>query len=183
LERNLQTLLPRPAYSFTGKLPYEQIPNLLMKNDVFLLVSDYEGLPLSLVEAMGCGLIPVVSDLPSGIRELVDDTTGKRVDPGNIAGYADAIAWLHQNRATMEQLSSNSCARVRREFSVEAMTDRWLAALPEKPESDVSWPSHWSIKPPVGAEQMFRFSWAGRLIRRMLFSINSLAGRQSCALT
>ena len=130
LEKSMKNAGTEQTVSFTGPIPYAEILPLLFAHDVFLLASDYEGLPLSLLEAMGCGLVPVVSDLPSGIGEVVNEATGKRVDPENIPGYAAAILWLHRHRAEMQRLSQNARERVRSEFSVSAMTDRWLAVLP-----------------------------------------------------
>jgi len=47
------------------------VPEFLLNNDVFVLLSDTEGLPLSLIEAMGHGLVPIASDIPSGVAELI----------------------------------------------------------------------------------------------------------------
>ena len=63
---------------FLGHVPNHQIGELLRSQDVFVLLSDYEGLPLSLLEAMGEGVVPVVSDLESGMREVVTVGTGIR---------------------------------------------------------------------------------------------------------
>ena len=57
---------PNQTVSFPGKISYAVVPEILRAHDIFLLASDYEGLPLSLLEAMGAGLVPVVSELPAG---------------------------------------------------------------------------------------------------------------------
>jgi glycosyltransferase involved in cell wall biosynthesis len=168
LRSALRTSSPQQSVSFPGKILYGDLPQLLGAHDVFLLASDYEGLPLSLLEAMGYGLVPVVSDLPSGIGEIVEETTGKRVSPDNTPGYADAIIWLHGHREALQSLAQNAQERVRREFSVGAMADRWLAALPPAPKSDVVWPDRWSIRAPLGSERQLRFSPAARILRRWL---------------
>jgi glycosyltransferase involved in cell wall biosynthesis len=142
------------------------VPQLLAQYDVFLLASDYEGLPLVLLEAMGSGLVPVVSDLPSGIRELVDDTTGRRVEPNDIPGYARELVWLHEHRAELPRLSANARKKVYEEYSVAAMTDRWLEAFgPAGPQVD--WPRRWKIQSPLTSPDSFRFSKAGRVLRRL----------------
>src|SRR6185312_9465811 len=74
LETNLKTRSPDQTVSFAGAVRYAGVPAMLKQHDIYLLTSDYEGLPLSLLEAMGQGLVPVVSDLESGIREVVDKT-------------------------------------------------------------------------------------------------------------
>jgi hypothetical protein len=125
LQARMQGGGPEQIVSFIGTVPYADVPRILSEHDVFLLASDYEGLPLSLLEAMGAGLAPVVSDLPSGIRELVDETTGKRVAPGNLRGYAEAIVWLHEHRGELRRFSENAQRRVRGEFSIAAMAGRW----------------------------------------------------------
>ena len=166
LERTMDGAPPHQTISFPGKILYADVPHILSEHDVFLLASDHEGLPLSLLEAMGQGLVPVVSDLPSGIPELVDETTGRVVAPDNLAGYADAIVQLHQHRDTLGRLSQNAREKVRREFSVGAMTDRWLKVMPREVKPDLVWPEHWRIKPPLEARHPVFYSPPLRVLRR-----------------
>ncbi len=173
LQSALQSSPPSQTVSFPGKILYGDVPRLLAAHDVFLLASNVEGLPLSLLEAMGYGLVPVVSDLDSGIREVVDETSGIRVVPSNVSGYAEAIIWLHEHREEMRRLSQNAQARVRRDFSVGAMTDRWLGALPPPPKSDVNWPDRWRIGAPLPSRGDLRFSPPARLLRRWLIKLRA----------
>src|SRR5208282_363951 len=76
LERQMPSCPPAQQVVFAGSVPHAQIPALLQKHDVFLLTSDSEGLPMSLLEAMAHGLVPVVSDLESGIRDVVNAANG-----------------------------------------------------------------------------------------------------------
>jgi glycosyltransferase involved in cell wall biosynthesis len=173
LQSALQSPSPKQTVSFPGTILYGDVPKLLAAHDVFLLASDYEGLPLSLLEAMGYGLVPVVSDLASGIREVVDETSGKRIAPNNLPAYAETIIWLHEHRAEMNRLSQNARARVQREFSVGAMTDRWLGALPAPPKSYVNWPDRWSISAPLSSRGKLQFSPPARMLRRWLIRLRS----------
>ena len=171
LESAMAATLPGQTVSFPGKVAYADVPKMLSAHDVFLLASDYEGLPLSLLEAMGYGLVPVVSDLPSGIRDVVDGSTGKRVAPDHIRGYAEAILELHHDRQEMARLSRNCQDRVRREFSVSAMAERWLRVLPQRPPNQIHWPDSWRITAPLASGQQLRFSRPSRLIRRCLVKL------------
>ena len=82
-----------PFVRFVEPVTYDQVPRLLQDYDMFVLLSDFEGLPLSLLEAMGAGVVPVVSDLPSGLAEVVDESRGRRAPVGDVAGTsADAAA-------------------------------------------------------------------------------------------
>jgi glycosyltransferase involved in cell wall biosynthesis len=154
--------------SFPGKVLYGDVPRLLAEHDVFLLASDYEGQPLSLLEAMVAGLVPVVSDLPSGIREVVDTDTGKLVPPENARGYAEAILRLHENREELRRLAVNAQERARREFTVSAMADRWLAVLPPAPIGPMVWPDSWALKPILSARNRWWFTPPMRWLRRLL---------------
>jgi glycosyltransferase involved in cell wall biosynthesis len=168
LKSAMKTSSPAQSVSFPGRVLYADVPQLLAAHDVFLLASSYEGLPLSLVEAMGCGLVPVVSDLPSGVRELVDDTTGKRVPPNDTRGYAEAVIWLHRHRPDLRRFAQNAREKVRAEFSVPAMTDRWLGALPPPPTKPLTWPQRWTPKPILESPNQWWFSPPLRLLRRIL---------------
>jgi glycosyltransferase involved in cell wall biosynthesis len=171
LEASMKSSSPQQTVSFPGKIDYGAVPKLLSEHDVFLLTSDYEGLPLSLLEAMGCGLVPVVSDLTSGIREVVNDSCGICVPVHEMVGYAKAIIQLDQNRRAARTFSENARERVTKEFSVAAMVDRWLGAFPKDSSGSINWPSAWDIKPPLGVEKDLRFSMLGRVARRLVFAL------------
>lgn len=168
LEASMKTALPGQTVSFAGAVNYAAVPALLKQHDIFLLASDYEGLPLSLLEAMGHGLVPVVSDLPSGIPEVVDAGNGCLIPVSEVAGYAEAIIHLHQHRDELAAKSAAARERVEKDFSVAAMTDRWLAVLPSKPAPVEPWPRRWRIQAPLPAANKLYFSSPARALRRMV---------------
>jgi glycosyltransferase involved in cell wall biosynthesis len=161
---------PHQTITFAGKVAYGDVPALLAAHDIFLLASDYEGLPLSLLEAMGAGLVPVVSDLASGIRTVVTEERGIRVPIAQTEGYAAAIIRLHQQRDTLAAFSREAAMKVRQEYSIAAMTDRWLAALPAKGIA-VNWPERFAIHPILVARKPWQFSPLGRVVRRSLLRL------------
>jgi glycosyltransferase involved in cell wall biosynthesis len=175
LEAVMKSNAPEQIVTFKGKVAYGDVPALLAQHDVFLLASDYEGLPLSLLEAMGQGLVPVVSDLPSGIRTVVDESNGIRIALDHTAGYAEAIVRLHHSREELLAKSRNATARVRQEYSVSTMTDRWLAALPPQPLSVITWPERFTIHPILAASDPWRFSPPVRWLRRTLIKFRKPA--------
>jgi glycosyltransferase involved in cell wall biosynthesis len=75
-------------------------------HDVLVMPSRGEGLPVALLEAGAAGVVPVVSDLASGIPDVVTaGVSGYRPAVGDIAGFADAIASLDRDRARIEEMS------------------------------------------------------------------------------
>jgi glycosyltransferase involved in cell wall biosynthesis len=167
LEASLKPASPVQTVSFAGAVRYADVPAVLKQHDVFLLASDYEGLPLSLLEAMGYGLVPVVSDLKSGIPEVVDAGNGCLVPVNDVAGYARAIIHLHEHRDELAAKSAAARLRVHREFSVTAMTDRWLEVFPETQSVIDLWPKRRKIAAPLTASNPIYFSPPVRFVRRL----------------
>jgi glycosyltransferase involved in cell wall biosynthesis len=167
LETNLKTGSPHQTISFAGPVPYAGVPAMLNQHDIYLLASDYEGLPLSLLEAMGRGLVPVVSDLKSGIGDVVDKSNGQLVPLNDVSGYARAIIHLHEHREEWAAKSAAARARVQQEFSVSAMTDRWLAAFPATKPLIEPWPKRHPIHAVLTAGNTLRFSRPVRMLRRL----------------
>jgi L-malate glycosyltransferase len=99
--------------------------NLLGAADLFVMPSLWEGLPLSLVLAMGGGL-PVVASRVAGIPEVVEDgVTGLLVEPGNVTQLAAALARVAQDPALRAQLGSRGQNFVRPRFGA----DQYVAAM------------------------------------------------------
>jgi glycosyltransferase involved in cell wall biosynthesis len=88
-------------------------------HDVFVLPSRSEGLPVSLLEAGAAGVVPVVSDLPSGIPEVViPKQTGYRIPLEDVEGFATAIATLARSRETLAALSGAVQSHVSENFDI-----------------------------------------------------------------
>ena len=86
---------------------------------VFLLSSQYEGLPTVLIEALACGCPVVATDCPSGPREiLADGTYGKLVPVGDVTGLADAVSATLADPIAPERLRERA-----NEFRPEAVFD------------------------------------------------------------
>lgn len=102
---------------WTGALDHAVTLDRLHEFDLFVLPTRAEGLPVALIEAMGAGLVPVVSDIESGIPEVVDDgVTGYRVQVGDVEGYAAAIVGLATDRPRLERMSGAAAMAVRGRF-------------------------------------------------------------------
>jgi glycosyltransferase involved in cell wall biosynthesis len=91
--------------------------------DLFVLPSLYEGLPLSILEAMGAGL-PVVATAVDGTPEAVaDGETGYLIPPADPGSLADAVNRLLADRPLAAAMGRNGRARAEEHFSETALID------------------------------------------------------------
>jgi glycosyltransferase involved in cell wall biosynthesis len=100
----------------------DDVPALLAEADVFVLSSASEGLPLSLLEAMACGL-PVVASAVGGVPELVG-AAGVLVEPNDDGKLAEVLASLLADQERRRALGASARARVEREFSLAKMREQ-----------------------------------------------------------
>jgi glycosyltransferase involved in cell wall biosynthesis len=98
----------------------DDVPALLAVSDLFVLPSHFEGLPVSVLEAMMAGR-PVVATAVGGTDEaVVDGETGLLVPPRDPAALATAVRRLREQPELAQRLAAGGRARVEREFSVDA---------------------------------------------------------------
>lgn len=119
-----------------GLVDSNVIQQRLLECDVFVLLSDYEGLPIALMEAMACGCVPVCMRGRSGIPELITDgETGVLVeDRGD--SFVGAIRLLKDNFVLWERLSAAARLRVSEGYSSDASAANWAALLEEMAHSN-----------------------------------------------
>jgi glycosyltransferase involved in cell wall biosynthesis len=95
------------------------VPEWLTAADINVLPSFYEGLPLTILEAMASKL-PTVASSVGGIPEAIEDgVSGMLVPPGDPQRLAAALSVLVRNVAMRERIGSAARARVLQHFDFE----------------------------------------------------------------
>jgi glycosyltransferase involved in cell wall biosynthesis len=123
LERQVVQLGLSSRVSFLGSR--RDLGDLLSAMDIFVLPSLWEGLPLSLVLAMGAGL-PVVSTSVAGIPEVVaDGRTGLLVPPADSGALQRALVRLVKSPDERQSLGAAAREYVLPRFGV----DRYVASV------------------------------------------------------
>jgi glycosyltransferase involved in cell wall biosynthesis len=92
-------------------------------------VSDHEGLPIVVLEAMASGVIPVAMEVRSGIRDaIVDGESGFVVPPGDSRAMAERLSVLAASTTMRAEFRLAAWASSA-DFTVAAMVDRYAAWL------------------------------------------------------
>jgi glycosyltransferase involved in cell wall biosynthesis len=91
------------AVTLLGRIEQSQLEDIYNSSDYFVLGSHHEGSGFSLAEAMACGVVPVVTDIPS-FRVMTDEgRAGACWRPGSPQDFADKF--LEVMGQPLEQLS------------------------------------------------------------------------------
>ncbi len=121
--------MARANHTLRDRLQYigfrHDIENVYAAADVVVCPSEFESFGKANLEAMACGK-PIVSSNRGGPLETVrEGESGYLVDPGDIAGFAQAIRRLLADDSLREKMGGAGRAQVRARFSLEAMTDAY----------------------------------------------------------
>ena len=111
---SIQTPLAAGTVSRLGFLPNADVLKLLEKSDALLLTSDFEGLPVILLEAMSRGCIPVVTKTESGMDELVQPSENGFLLPiGEVKSFCEVLKKLSDDVALRTRLRHAAFERIR----------------------------------------------------------------------
>lgn len=114
---------------FLGELNHDAIIESLQHSDVFVRPSRSEGMGNAFIEAMGCGL-PVVGTDVGGIGDLIiDGETGLLANVDQPADLAKKIRALLIDRNLAMKLATNAEVLVRSRYDLEIVSARYAAAF------------------------------------------------------
>ena len=106
-----------------------QIYEALTQCHGLVLLSDYEGLPISVLESMAVGVVPICLDVRSGIREVVDHGVNGLVVKDRTSDFFDTVRDLCENPAKWRQLSLAARDTIQQRHSIEGCARRWADLL------------------------------------------------------
>jgi glycosyltransferase involved in cell wall biosynthesis len=110
---------------FLGRV--EAIGPLLLAADACVLPSLWEGLPLSLLEAMARGR-PVVASAVGGVPEAIEDKVhGRLVPPGDATMLAQVLEEFHLRPDAARQLGVRAAERVRQRYTWQKVVEEFEA--------------------------------------------------------
>ena len=112
-----------------GERPVDEIVALLSAADLFVLGSHREGSGYALLEAMACGAVPVVTDIPSFRAITAGGTLGRLWPPGDAGALAQALVEL--SRTDLGPIRAAMRDHFERELSWPALGARALAIYQE----------------------------------------------------
>jgi sugar transferase (PEP-CTERM/EpsH1 system associated) len=99
------------------------IADIMRGFDLFVLPSLAEGTPVTVLEAMACGL-PVVASRVGGLPEVVEENvSGLLVPPADANALAEALLSFHADPELAKQAGLAGRHRIERQYSVQAMLD------------------------------------------------------------
>ncbi|PTQ53820.1 MAG: Exopolysaccharide biosynthesis glycosyltransferase EpsF [Hydrogenibacillus schlegelii] len=103
------------------------VAQILASAQVFVLASRWEGLPLSILEAMRAGL-PVVATDVGGVREaVIDGRTGYLIPRGDQERLQERLKQLILNHELRAQMGTAGRRRYEKHFTIERMVEKTLA--------------------------------------------------------
>jgi Glycosyltransferase len=150
----LVNAFPRAALGrrvrWVGALANAQVLDVFAESDVFLLPSSFEGLPVSMLEAMAHGCVPVVYDVRSGVPEVVTDgVNGFIVPVGDVQGMADRIQLLEHDELLLRRMRAAAFQTVcDGGFDTSSMAERYLEFFDRVIASSRRKPRGNIVKPP-----------------------------------
>jgi glycosyltransferase involved in cell wall biosynthesis len=99
--------------------------------DVFILPSELDGTPVSLLESMSVGLVPIIYEFNKGIKNVVTEKIGYVVEIGNFSGIAEIIINLNTNRPLLEERSLCALDSVRRNYNRDDRSQEYFTLFKE----------------------------------------------------
>jgi glycosyltransferase involved in cell wall biosynthesis len=132
LERCLEKENVGTGVRVAGQIDNADIQNVMLEADVLILLSDYEGLPIALLEAMACGLVPVCLRIRSGVGQLVEPgKTGFLVeDRGD--SFVATIRAIASDPELRSRVATAARAKIAAQYSDALNASRWMQLLGDR---------------------------------------------------
>lgn len=139
LERDLARFIADGRAVLPGRATLAAVREAMARADAFVLLSDFEGLSLALLEAMAVGCVPLVRATDSGVAEVLSDGTDGFILPrGDLGGFVEVLGQLQRDPARAADHSAAVVRAFRHHRLERAATAEAYAALFELAAADAA---------------------------------------------
>jgi colanic acid/amylovoran biosynthesis glycosyltransferase len=107
----------------------DDVYDVLAQCHGLVLLSDYEGLPVSVLEAMATGVVPICLDTRSGVGEAIEHGVNGLIVKDRGADFLAAVRGLQRDPAKWQQLSLAARDTAQRRYSIEESARQWVDLL------------------------------------------------------
>ena len=115
--------------SFLGNIRREEIPELYNLADIYTICSEFEGLPISTLEAFANKIPCITSDAP-GLNELsINNKNTLMFKTKDSSDYSKKIELLLNNQELKEELSENAYNFYKNQFSYQNLADKFKSLI------------------------------------------------------
>jgi len=113
-----------PAVSLPGQV--DNVAEYLRASDLFVLPSEYEGLSLSLLEALACGLPAVATRVGAAPEVLEHERSGILIEPKDPPALERGIEWLLNHRERWPAMAAAARQTVLQNYSLDAVCNAYV---------------------------------------------------------
>lgn len=114
----------KARFIFTGMLTGDSYTDELARHDIVVLLSEYEGVPGSLMDSMASGLIPICYHYPGAEELIINNETGFLVNDRKNS-VNEIVSLLRGDIALRRRISQNARQHILTHFSLEGTIDKW----------------------------------------------------------
>jgi glycosyltransferase involved in cell wall biosynthesis len=111
-------------FVYSGIVSGESKNAFLQSLDVLAMPTFFEGLPMSLLECMSYGVVPVITPVGSIPTVVTEGQNGMFIKVKDATSIVDAITYLHTHRSELEQMSKSSRNYIYEHFSPDSYIDK-----------------------------------------------------------
>jgi glycosyltransferase involved in cell wall biosynthesis len=136
------------SIEFLGLVAHERMTDLWASSDISILFSEFEGMSISMLESMGQGCVPIVTDVSGAKEKITHGQTGFIVAVGDVTSMAQIIADLDANQARVEQISNACISSVRDHHGFDTYDQAFVEIMRECMSGPpAKWPGNKAIVP------------------------------------
>ena len=106
-------------FEYSGLISGEDKNKFLQSLDILVMPTFYEGLPMSLLECMSYGVVPVITPVGSIPTIVTDKQNGLFIKVKDTESIIEAIAYLHSNRDKLKQMSLSAHDYINEHFDAD----------------------------------------------------------------